>query len=137
MTPVTPTQSSNAFDPFDVPAVGADAKPEVIVIVHPPNAPSKVVIIDNPSEKFLSYLDGHMAAQQTAVQTSQVSPQETTIPQTTSRFTIPGEEADDPVVAYTSPFGDRTSNSSWQPTALVGPFRPQQYIRSPHTRLAK
>lgn len=136
-TPTTPVQSPNGFDPFAGNASRGNASPEVIVIVHPPNAPSKVVIIDNPSEKFMSYLDGHMAAQQTAVQTNHKPAPSATFPQTSSRFTIPGDGTDEPVVAYTSPFGDRTNNASWQPTALVGPFRPQQYIRSPHTRLAQ
>ncbi len=138
-TPVNTPKTNAEFDPFaattTAPASTTPRNTEVIVIVNQPNAPSKVVIIDRPSEKFLSYLDGQVAARQTPVQTNRVPAQNTTYPQASSRFTTPGQK--EPVIAEASNAGERSRNASWQPTALARPFRPQQYIRSSHTRSAK
>lgn len=129
-------QTNGGFDPFaSNTATQAPRTAEVIVIVNQPDAPSKVVIIDHPSEKFLSYLDGQIAARQTPMQTKRASSDNPASFRTSSRFTIPGQ--DDPFVASIANVNDRSRDASWQPTSLARPFQPQLYIRSANTRTDK
>ncbi len=140
---------------------------EVICIIRSrqqPNAPSRVVIIDRPSAKFVSYLDGEVAARETPVRANRTpslpttqpadpprtatAPHTPTSPRTpasssapfpasarapaaSSRFSIPSRQDASSAAA---PPVQHSRSASLQPTALAQPFRPQQYVRSPHTR---
>ena len=124
---------------------GGDA--EVICIIRDrqqPGAPSRVVIIDRASPKFLSFL---------GTETTQTAMSQPHSAVRTNRVGLPAEHALSRQVAepqsvfrtgatarplFTRPdeptAGPHSRSANLQPTALEGPFVPQRYVRSPSTR---
>lgn len=156
----TPEQTAAAtapksdFDPFASPAGGGGGDMEVICIIRSrqqPDAPSRVVIIDRPSSRFLSYLDGEVAARETPVRANHVPPvtagpstspssdrysaaPSDGYPATSTRFSDPTQPDAAPSTAAP---GERSRAASLQPTALAQPFRPRRYVRSSQSRSEK
>lgn len=130
------------FDPFASPGDSAAGDMEVICILRSrqqPDAPSRVVIIDRPSPRFLSYLDGEVAARETPVRANHVpataspsaAPRPAGYPATSRRFSNPAEDREAPATDQSAP---QSRTGSLQPTSLAEPFHPQRYVRSAHTR---
>ncbi|MBX3437029.1 MAG: trypsin-like peptidase domain-containing protein [Planctomycetaceae bacterium] len=116
---------------------------EVICIIRSreqPQAPSRVVIIDRPSSRFLSYLDGEVAAHETPVRANRI-PSPASPPRPLSqteagapRFSTP---AVDESSESTSGPGELSRSAHLQPTSLARPVRPQRYIRSLHSQVPR
>ncbi|MGD9856425.1 MAG: trypsin-like peptidase domain-containing protein [Planctomycetaceae bacterium] len=133
-------QGQTGADLFAGTGRGTSGDMEVICVIRSrqqPEAPSRVVIIDHPSPKFLSYLDGEVAARETPVRTNRVPSTSCPLPAesaqsgtSATRFSIPDDET--PPSSLVPREHSRTA--TLQPTALAQPFRPQRYVRSAHTR---
>lgn len=109
---------------------------EVVVIIRPknqPQAPSRVVIINQASPKFFAYLNGELDTPATAqtteriVPTTQTVPAPPQLPEWYESRRISPDAADTPATTT-------ANKESLQPTALSRPSGPQRYIRSAATR---
>jgi thiol-disulfide isomerase/thioredoxin/S1-C subfamily serine protease len=106
---------------FDLPVQGTAGSTEVICIIQQPGAPSRIVIIDHPSQKFLSFLDGEMARRDKGLRTNNISAESNHFAPTD--FQTPDEPA--PEQPWYSQ-GQPNRVAGLQPTVLAKPLPAQR-----------
>ena len=113
---------------------------EVVVIIRPrgqPNAASRVVIINQASQKFLSYLDGELPTASDNMTANRMLPTTQTVqnPQARSRHESRRTNSDARPFPESRPTPrPRATKAGWEPTSFAKPDAPERYVRSARTR---
>mgnify|MGYP002623261188 CR=1 FL=1 len=113
---------------------------EVVVIIRPrgqPNAASRVVIINQASRKFLSYLDGELQPAADNMTAHRMLPTTRTVenPQARSRHESRRARSDARPFPTSQPSRrPRARKAGLEPTAFSKPDAPERYVRSARTR---
>jgi S1-C subfamily serine protease len=124
----TPVSSTSVEDVSMEGAIAdvAAGDAEVVVIIRPrnqPNVPSRVVVINQPSSKFYSYLNGELHPSQPSQSLTARRLQATT-------QTVPAPRAEQQSPAVERSTDAPTRKESLRPTSLSRDAGPQPYVRT-------